>query len=143
MQRPQINAALEAMELAEGLGEDFDGPAAAVGKKRARSETSGGGPAAPQLGSSAAVGGSRALQAVAKVFVTHLSLNYSEPWRKRGQRSSTGTCFAIQLSDQGRRVLLTNAHVVFRATQIRVRRFRDAERYRAKVRTASDSRRSG
>mmetsp|Transcript_21102 Transcript_21102/g.64276 ORF Transcript_21102/g.64276 Transcript_21102/m.64276 type:complete len:635 (-) Transcript_21102:291-2195(-) len=114
--------------------DDSEAPAAVNSERPAkRKRAAAGDAAAATTTTSAAVGGSTALNAVAKVFVTHLSLNYSEPWRKRGQRSSTGTCFAVELPGTKKRVLLTNAHVVFRATQIRVRRFRDAELYRAKV----------
>lgn len=104
----------------------------------------GGGPTAPAVaadpvpaaggddGGGVAIGGGDALRAVVKVFTTHLYDMYMEPWRKQSQMRSTGTSFAIELAD-GRRVLMTNAHVVYKATQIRVRRFQDATRYKAET----------
>ena len=53
------------------------------------------------------------LDAVVKVYCTHTQPNFSLPWQKRRQFSSTGSGFVIA----GRR-LLTNAHCVEHHTQV-------------------------
>ena len=58
------------------------------------------------------------LDAVVKVYCTHTQPNFSLPWQKRRQFSSTGSGFVIA----GRR-LLTNAHCVEHHTQVRCTRF--------------------
>lgn len=54
------------------------------------------------------------MEAVVKVFCTHSEPNFSLPWQRKRQYSSSGSGFAIE----GRR-LLTNAHCVDHATQVR------------------------
>ena len=43
------------------------------------------------------------------VFVTKVDPSYAQPWQKLPQRSSSGSAFVL---DSGRRLLITNAHVV-------------------------------
>ncbi|KAG0592789.1 hypothetical protein KC19_1G280900 [Ceratodon purpureus] len=68
------------------------------------------------------------LDAVVKVYCTHTDPNFSLPWQKRRQYSSTGSGFMIQ----GRR-LLTNAHCVEHHTQVKVKRRGDDTKFVANV----------
>lgn len=68
------------------------------------------------------------LDAVVKVYCTHTDPNFSLPWQKRRQYSSTGSGFMIQ----GRR-LLTNAHCVEHHTQVKVKRRGDDTKFVATV----------
>ncbi|CAK8572866.1 unnamed protein product [Lathyrus sativus] len=68
------------------------------------------------------------LNAVVKVYCTHTAPDYSLPWQKQRQFTSTGSAFMI-----GGRKLLTNAHCVEHDTQVKVKRRGDDSKYVAKV----------
>ncbi|KAK1357019.1 protease Do-like 2, chloroplastic [Heracleum sosnowskyi] len=68
------------------------------------------------------------LDAVAKVYCTHTAPDYSLPWQKQRQYTSTGSAFMI-----GNGKLLTNAHCVEHYTQVKVKRRGDDTKYVAKV----------
>ena len=64
------------------------------------------------------------------MFVTKVEPNYSQPWQMCPQRSSTGSAFVI---DCGKRMVLTNSHVVSNATAVYLRRPGVAKKYKAEV----------
>ncbi|XP_057782424.1 protease Do-like 2, chloroplastic [Salvia miltiorrhiza] len=68
------------------------------------------------------------LNAVVKVYCTHTEPDYSLPWQKQKQYTSTGSAFMI-----GDGKLLTNAHCVEYNTQVKVKRRGDDTKYIAKV----------
>lgn len=68
------------------------------------------------------------MDAVVKVYCTHTEPNFSLPWQKRRQFSSTGSGFIIS----GKR-LLTNAHCVVHHTQVKVKRRGDDRKFVATV----------
>lgn len=68
------------------------------------------------------------LNAVVKVYCTHTAPDYSLPWQKQRQYTSTGSAFMI-----GEGKLLTNAHCVEHDTQVKVKRRGDDKKYVAKV----------
>ncbi|XP_071723093.1 protease Do-like 2, chloroplastic [Rutidosis leptorrhynchoides] len=68
------------------------------------------------------------LNAVVKVYCTHSAPDYSLPWQKQRQFTSTGSAFMI-----GEGKLLTNAHCVEHDTQVKVKRRGDDTKYVAKV----------
>ncbi|KAI3979068.1 hypothetical protein MKX01_016243 [Papaver californicum] len=68
------------------------------------------------------------LNAVVKVYCTHTAPDYSLPWQKQRQYTSTGSAFLI-----GDGKLLTNAHCVEHGTQVKVKRRGDDTKYVAKV----------
>lgn len=68
------------------------------------------------------------LNAVVKVYCTHTAPDYSLPWQKQRQYTSTGSAFMI-----GDGKLLTNAHCVEYYTQVKVKRRGDDTKYVAKV----------
>ncbi|KAI3460841.1 hypothetical protein Pfo_017504 [Paulownia fortunei] len=68
------------------------------------------------------------LNAVVKVYCTHTAPDYSLPWQKQRQYTSTGSAFMI-----GEGKLLTNAHCVEHDTQVKVKRRGDDTKYVAKV----------
>ncbi|XP_057964400.1 protease Do-like 2, chloroplastic [Malania oleifera] len=68
------------------------------------------------------------LNAVVKVYCTHTAPDYSLPWQKLKQYTSTGSAFMI-----GDGKLLTNAHCVEHDTQVKVKRRGDDKKYVAKV----------
>ncbi|XP_042385106.1 protease Do-like 2, chloroplastic [Zingiber officinale] len=68
------------------------------------------------------------LNAVVKVYCTHTAPDYSLPWQKQRQFTSTGSAFMI-----GDGKLLTNAHCVEHGTQVKVKRRGDDTKYVAKV----------
>ncbi|KAL6505085.1 Protease Do-like 2, chloroplastic [Orobanche gracilis] len=68
------------------------------------------------------------LNAVVKVYCTHTAPDYSLPWQKQRQYTSTGSAFMI-----GDGKLLTNAHCVEHNTQVKVKRRGDDTKYAAKV----------
>jgi hypothetical protein len=85
-------------------------------RKRAKISKSGG---RPKSSSS-----SSRTRPVVKLMVTSVSRSYSEPWRRRAQRESSGTGFLIRWrgddnSDSIR--IVTNAHVVRNASTVRAR----------------------
>ncbi|XP_009768575.1 protease Do-like 2, chloroplastic isoform X1 [Nicotiana sylvestris] len=68
------------------------------------------------------------LNAVVKVYCTHTAPDYSLPWQKQRQYTSTGSAFMI-----GDGKLLTNAHCVEHDTQVKVKKRGDDTKYVAKV----------
>ncbi|KAG2693536.1 hypothetical protein I3760_08G101500 [Carya illinoinensis] len=68
------------------------------------------------------------LNAVVKVYCTHTTPDYSLPWQKQRQYTSTGSAFII-----GDGKLLTNAHCVEYDTQVKVKKRGDDTKYVAKV----------
>ncbi|KAJ8619569.1 hypothetical protein MRB53_028098 [Persea americana] len=68
------------------------------------------------------------LNAVVKVYCTHTAPDYSLPWQKQRQHTSTGSAFMI-----GEGKLLTNAHCVEHGTQVKVKRRGDDTKFVAKV----------
>ncbi|KAE8686130.1 Protease Do-like 2 [Hibiscus syriacus] len=73
------------------------------------------------------------LNAVVKVYCTHTAPDYSLPWQKQRQYTSTGrqdSNLAFMIGD-GK--LLTNAHCVEHGTQVKVKRRGDDTKYVAKV----------
>ncbi|KAJ4968674.1 hypothetical protein NE237_015375 [Protea cynaroides] len=68
------------------------------------------------------------LNAVVKVYCTHTAPDYSLPWQKQRQYTSTGSAFMI-----GDGKLLTNAHCVEHDTQVKVKRRGDDIKFVAKV----------
>ncbi|KAF8725870.1 hypothetical protein HU200_020434 [Digitaria exilis] len=68
------------------------------------------------------------LNAVVKVYCTHIAPDYGLPWQKQRQHSSSGSAFMI-----GDGKLLTNAHCVAHDTQVKVKRRGDDKKYIAKV----------
>ncbi|XP_059300941.1 protease Do-like 2, chloroplastic isoform X1 [Lycium ferocissimum] len=68
------------------------------------------------------------LNAVVKVYCTHTAPDYSLPWQKQRQFTSTGSAFMI-----GDGKLLTNAHCVEHDTQVKVKKRGDDTKYVAKV----------
>ncbi|OMO77851.1 Peptidase S1 [Corchorus capsularis] len=73
------------------------------------------------------------LNAVVKVYCTHTAPDYSLPWQKQRQYTSTGrqdSNLAFMIGD-GK--LLTNAHCVEHYTQVKVKRRGDDTKYVAKV----------
>ncbi|GKV12044.1 hypothetical protein SLEP1_g23248 [Rubroshorea leprosula] len=68
------------------------------------------------------------LNAVVKVYCTHTAPNYSLPWHRQRQYTSTGSAFMI-----GEGKLLTSAHCVEHGTQVKVKRRGDDTKYVAKV----------
>ena len=68
------------------------------------------------------------IDAVIKVFCTHTEPNYSLPWQRKRQSSSTSTGFVID----GNRVL-TNAHSVEHHTQVKLKKRGSDKKYVAKV----------
>ncbi|KAJ6848620.1 protease Do-like 2, chloroplastic [Iris pallida] len=72
--------------------------------------------------------GATFLNAVVKVYCTHTAPDYSLPWQKQRQFTSTGSAFMI-----GEGKLLTNAHCVEHGTQVKVKRRGDDKKFVAKV----------
>lgn len=68
------------------------------------------------------------IDAVVKVFCVHTEPNYSLPWQRKRQHSSTSTGFVIE----GKRVL-TNAHSVEHHTQVKLKKRGSDKKYVAKV----------
>ncbi|CAH9146514.1 unnamed protein product [Cuscuta epithymum] len=69
-----------------------------------------------------------AMDAVVKVFCTHTEPNFSLPWQRKRQFSSSSSGFIIN----GRRVL-TNAHSVEHYTQVKLKKRGSDTKYLAKV----------
>ncbi|KAL2236530.1 UNVERIFIED_CONTAM: Protease Do-like 2, chloroplastic [Sesamum indicum] len=70
----------------------------------------------------------KSLSKSAEVYCTHTAPDYSLPWQKQRQYTSTGSAFMI-----GQGKLLTNAHCVEHDTQVKVKRRGDDTKYVAKV----------
>ena len=75
---------------------------------------------------------------VIKVFVATSKPNYMMPWQMHRQEACTGSAFVIKKVD-GKRVMLTNAHVVRDAATVRVRRHGGSEKFAAVVLTVNDT----
>jgi S1-C subfamily serine protease len=65
---------------------------------------------------------------IVKIFVTHRTPNYQQPWQFNPQTGSTGSGFIIQ----GERIL-TNAHVVRDQVFVQVRKAGQARKFTARV----------
>lgn len=74
------------------------------------------------------VEGNLLLDSVVKLYCVHTEPNYSLPWQRKRQFTSTSSAFAIP----GRRIL-TNAHSVEYNTQVKVKKRGDDTRFLAKV----------
>lgn len=61
----------------------------------------------------------RIMNPVITVFCSHTEPNFSQPWQRQRQYSSTSSGFAVQYGAPGKRWLLTNAHSVNYSTQAR------------------------
>jgi S1-C subfamily serine protease len=68
------------------------------------------------------------LTAVVKIFTKKLTSDFANPWQRMPQSSSTGSGFAIK-----GRLILTNSHVVFSASSVRVRRHGKPGKFKARV----------
>lgn len=68
------------------------------------------------------------MEAVVKVFCVHTEPNFSLPWQRKRQYSSSSSGFIVS----GRRVL-TNAHSVEHHTQVKVKRRGSDVKYLATV----------
>ncbi|XP_042514578.1 protease Do-like 2, chloroplastic [Macadamia integrifolia] len=85
-------------------------------------------PKEPQVSGSGSLQDATFLNAVVKVYCTHTAPDYSLPWQKQRQYTSTGSGFMI-----GDGKLLTNAHCVEHDTQVKVKRRGDDTKFVAKV----------
>lgn len=65
---------------------------------------------------------------VVKIFVVAAQPNYLLPWQMGRQESCTGSGFVVH-----DKMIITNAHVVREATNVRVRRHGDSEKFSASV----------
>lgn len=72
------------------------------------------------------------MDAVVKVFCVHTQPNYSLPWQRKRQFSSTSSGFMVS-GPKGECWLLTNAHSVEYHAQIKVKRRGDDKKFIAKV----------
>lgn len=66
---------------------------------------------------------------VVKCFVTSVEPDYALPWQKCPQENCSGSGFAVEF--EGNKYILTNAHVAYANTSIRVRRHGRPGRYPA------------
>ncbi|RWW82094.1 hypothetical protein BHE74_00009472 [Ensete ventricosum] len=77
------------------------------------------------------------LNAVVKVYCTHTAPDYSLPWQKQRQYTSTGRHLILSIFYSafmiGDGKLLTNAHCVEHGTQVKVKRRGDDTKFVAKV----------
>ncbi|WIA13005.1 hypothetical protein OEZ85_006615 [Tetradesmus obliquus] len=71
--------------------------------------------------------------AVVKVHCVHTEPNYSLPWQRKRQFTSTSSGFIVAGPKPGDRWLLTNAHSVDYHTQIKVKRRGDDQKFLARV----------
>ena len=71
-----------------------------------------------------------ALHSVVKVYCTMMESDYRSPWQNFMQEEVTGSGFA--LCKEGRMLLCTNAHVVNAYTSIRVRKFGQVTKFKAR-----------
>lgn len=85
-----------------------------------------GGPPLPQLHEN------RVMDAVVKIFCVHTEPNWSLPWQRKRQFSSTSSGFLVE-AEGGARWLLTNAHSVEYHSQVKVKRRGDDRKYLARV----------
>ena len=86
------------------------------------------------------------LSSVVKFFTTSVGPNYQSPWQRQREQKSTGTGFAIDLSDVTTRslppncpriVLLTNNHVIRNATTVRILRHGQPGKFIGRILCAS------
>jgi len=69
---------------------------------------------------------------VLRVFASETRFNYGQPWTTKAQSTSYGTAFAVDW--EGRKLLLTCAHVVRHACLVELRKANGHRKYAAKVR---------
>lgn len=74
----------------------------------------------------------RFFDAVVKVYCIHTEPNYSLPWQRKRQYSSTSSGFMVK-NVEGQQCLLTNAHSVEYHTQVKVKRRGDDQKFIAEV----------
>ncbi|EFN57946.1 hypothetical protein CHLNCDRAFT_34342 [Chlorella variabilis] len=72
------------------------------------------------------------MDAVVKIYCTHTEPNYSLPWQRKRQYSSTSSGFVVA-GEAGQRYLLTNAHSVEHYSQTKVKRRGDDRKWLATV----------
>lgn len=72
------------------------------------------------------------MDAVVKIFCVHTEPNFSLPWQRKRQYSSTSSGFMVQ-GPTGQRWLLTNAHSVEYHSQVKVKKRGDDRKYLARV----------
>ena len=112
----EVDDAMVSMPAAMSEG----GQAQRQRKRRKRSSSSGSGGELPSL----------PFASVVKVFVKKAPWTYTAPWRKDSQKASMGSGFLLG----SKRLLITNAHVVHRATSVIVQAQAGAPaKYAAKV----------
>jgi S1-C subfamily serine protease len=68
-----------------------------------------------------------------QVYCVHTEPNFSLPWQRKRQFASTSSGFMIAATVPGQRWLLTNAHSVEYASQVRVKRRGDDAKFLARV----------
>jgi S1-C subfamily serine protease len=76
--------------------------------------------------------GVNVMDSVVKVFCVHTQPNYSLPWQRKRQYSSTSSGFMVK-GPKGENWLLTNAHSVEYHSQVKVKRRGDDRKFIAKV----------
>mmetsp|Transcript_7137 Transcript_7137/g.17744 ORF Transcript_7137/g.17744 Transcript_7137/m.17744 type:complete len:725 (+) Transcript_7137:171-2345(+) len=106
-------------KASSGGGVSMDMLKAYAARKRAKGDSSSSG--GKRLKSS-----SSRTRPVVKLLVTSVSRSYSEPWRRRQQRESSGTGFLIRWRDDDDANtdsirIVTNAHVIRNASTVRAR----------------------
>ncbi|CAE8635265.1 unnamed protein product [Polarella glacialis] len=104
------------MAESDSAGSDAGGSETARPSKRPKREGAVRSRVAGTDASKDARGVSAGTGSVCKLFVKKAPSNFSDPWRKHSQQSSTGTGFLV-----GGRWIVTNAHVVHRAVSVLVR----------------------
>ena len=76
----------------------------------------------------------RVMDAVVKIFCVHTEPNYSLPWQRKRQYSSTSSGFMVAAEGMnGERWVLTNAHSVEYYSQVKVKRRDDDRKFLARV----------
>lgn len=70
-------------------------------------------------------------KSVVKVFCSSTRPDFKQPWSKRGQTQSTSSGFIVE--QNGRSLILTNAHSVADATMVQVRKHGQATKHIARV----------
>ncbi|CAK0742846.1 hypothetical protein CVIRNUC_001425 [Coccomyxa viridis] len=79
-----------------------------------------------------AAAGETFMNAVVKVLCVHSKPNFSLPWQRKRQFTSTSSGFMVR-SEDGQRWLLTNAHSVEYHAQVKVKRRADDQKFLAQV----------
>lgn len=77
------------------------------------------------------------MDAVVKVFCVHTQPNYSLPWQRKRQYSSTSSGFMVR-GPRGEMWLLTNAHSVEYHSQVKVKKRGDDRKFIARVLSAGE-----